>query len=173
MSGDNADLTLVLAYRWTKDLFDLSSRQPLGMATEPDALPHLLDALEKISEEISQGKRIIIIGNVPAAHVAGEFMREGYERCRSFLNSDCPASYPIDLGEAKQFNAALAEFAAEHDNVVFVDPRDALCDKETCFVVSDGDLLYSDHSHLTTRGARMVVDRLTETAAMDLTETGS
>jgi peptidoglycan/LPS O-acetylase OafA/YrhL len=161
MSEGSSDLTLVLAYRWQpKKLVELPSYKILGTPDDLQVRRRITSALTELITDVAQGKRVIIIGNVPSAHVASDYMREGYDRCQAIISSVCPSEYPINMGEGLTINAELADLSERYEQVAFLNPYDGLCDGSKCFVVSDDELLYSDHSHLTKAGAEKVIDIL-------------
>ena len=67
-------------------------------------------------------------------------------------------TYNVVLREGQWINNLLSELVGKYENISFVDPMDRLCDGDECFIVRDKKLLYSDHAHLTTFGARDVLE---------------
>jgi peptidoglycan/LPS O-acetylase OafA/YrhL len=155
--------TLVFSHRWGKLLFDLKETKILGSA---DKSPEILDRLKRDLSDYfvtlnELNVEVIVIGNVPSAYVASNNMKEGYVKCiYKYGKSLCPKTYNVVLREGQWINDLLSELARKYENISFLDPMDRLCDGDECFIVKDKKLLYSDHAHLTTFGARAVLEGL-------------
>ncbi|SFS85886.1 Peptidoglycan/LPS O-acetylase OafA/YrhL, contains acyltransferase and SGNH-hydrolase domains [Succinivibrio dextrinosolvens] len=54
------------------------------------------------------------------------------------------------------FNNIMEKVAADYDNVSIIDAFDSLCDKDTCPIVKDGQLLYKDDDHVSNEGSRLL-----------------
>lgn len=152
--------TLIVSHRWDKNLFDLKNKVLVGRVETSKVAAERLrhDLIEYFNELSKMDIKIVIIGNVPSAYVASKFMKDGYVNCiYKYGVSQCPKSYDSDLREGQWINSLLMDIARMHKNIEFVDPAEKLCSQKKCFVVRDGKLLYSDHAHLTTHGARAVL----------------
>ena len=42
------------------------------------------------------------------------------------------------------------------ENLIRIDPADKLCPKKHCLMSDQGDVLYNDYQHVTTKGARLL-----------------
>ncbi len=159
---DNPSIdTVFFTQRWGKNLYDIKQNKLLGKATESDlALVALEDNLRQLFGMLELlNRRIIVIGNVPSAYVADSKLQKGYVNCiYKFGTKNCPISYDQNKKEGQWINTILKRLTNEFKNINFIDPADALCDSEQCFIVLNGKLLYSDHAHLTNEGARLVID---------------
>jgi len=69
----------------------------------------------------------------------------------------------LPRGGVEELNRRYEEVtrqAAEEGGATVVDLKDALCDRESCYGIRDGKLLYRDADHLNRYGAEYVVSRL-------------
>jgi ABC-type transport system involved in cytochrome bd biosynthesis fused ATPase/permease subunit len=124
-----------------------------------------LDNLESLFSLMPKDVKVVIIGNVPAAYVAGQGMRKGFINCLAVneavnAESECPLTYEKSLRESLWINKLLFKLAKKLDNVNYFDPGTVLCNSDECYVVNNGRLIYSDHAHLTSYGADLVVGHL-------------
>jgi peptidoglycan/LPS O-acetylase OafA/YrhL len=62
----------------------------------------------------------------------------------------------------EDFQTVALKMAGEFDRVTLVDAANAICQDGFCYVTRDGEVLYSDPSHLSIHGARLVVSALVE-----------
>lgn len=156
--------TLFFSHSWGKNLFDLESGTLLGQATDSSV------AFERLSYHLNLYFRglatlnikIVIIGNVPTASAASEYMKKGYLDCiYNYGYKSCPKTYSRNLRVGQRINALLSQIASKYENIYFLDPAEHLCSETECFIVRENKLLYSDHGHLTTLGARLVINDIT------------
>ena len=165
LENNSSIKTLVFSHRWGKQLFDLKRTKLLGRA---DDSPEVLDRLKRDLSDYfvtlnELNVAVVVIGNVPSTHVASKYMKKGYVKCIYKHGKPlCPKTYNVVLREGQWINNLLSELVGKYENISFVDPMDRLCDGDECFIVRDKKLLYSDHAHLTTFGARDVLDGLLE-----------
>ncbi len=148
--------TVFWAQRWEREIYDNASGQQIGLTTEEAGSRLLLAAMKRLHAGLPPGTRIVIIGNSPTAWAAGERFSEGWMRCQSLPDTDCPDSYPAALAEGIATNARLKAFAAGNPGFSYIEPRDALCSKGRCWIVQGGILNYWDGSHMTRSAARRV-----------------
>lgn len=72
--------------------------------------------------------------------------------------------FNIDSCESHQYllykssNAKLKEMALNNSNIEYIDPTPALCDESTCLVVDGTTPIYTDTTHLSRHGAKIVGD---------------
>jgi hypothetical protein len=158
--------TIFIAHRWEKQFFEISSGKVVGRTNQSiEAKKVFLDNLESLFYLMPKDVKVVIIGNVPAAYVAGQGMQQGFINCLAVneavnAESECPLIYKKSLSEGLWINKLLFKLAKKLDNVYYFDPDKALCNSGECYVVKNGRLIYSDHAHLTTYGADLVVDKL-------------
>lgn len=57
-----------------------------------------------------------------------------------------------------EINSMLNTWASMHENAYFIDPNEFLCADRKCLVISRGEPVHSDGSHLSVFGAPLVVD---------------
>ncbi len=152
--GNN--MPVMFAYRYTKKIVDSESGRHFDYKNdEVEFTAALISGFERLHEELGESRKFVIFGGVPGAH-----LKRGYMDCvnRPFTSLICNDHYPATEAEFSSFNDALLAFANRQQNTLYLDPREALCDKHYCYVVNSGKLYYSDHAHLTKDGAGKVVD---------------
>lgn len=59
-----------------------------------------------------------------------------------------------------QINQIISKVASNHKNVHFIDPNDYLCSDNKCAIISNSEPVYSDHSHLSIYGSKIVFDKV-------------
>ena len=135
-----------------------------GIPGDPAAIEALLFNLELIAEKLPKGARLILVGQIPSTQDGGNMLRGGPARCAQFDDIICPRNMPRALVTAGIINKRLADFAALHAHIGFVDPMDSLCDGDKCTFWRDGQPLYYDNSHITALAARPIVETVIKTA---------
>jgi len=151
---------IVIAHRWGPLLSDVKGKAigKIGHNNDEAASAAMIGALDALFIKFPSDQKIIIIGNVPAAASASPEMKQGWSRCRQYINTDCTMSFPRKDGELYAFNQRLKNSLSDYPNIYFIDPYDSLCDDQKCYVGRDKDIYYSDDAHLTDMG----VDRFLE-----------
>ncbi|CAM5785169.1 hypothetical protein CCAE64S_01510 [Castellaniella caeni] len=145
------------------DSGDLYTKKSWGIniatASEFAAYAPFIEALDRLRILIGN-HALVIIGDVP-----GSPSYSGM-RClaplRWFSENGCRQSQlRQDNKAALRVNRILKLYAEAHQNVYFVDPYDALCDRVVCMnVAPNGEPLYSDGSHLSIVGSNYVIGKL-------------
>lgn len=151
--------TIYWAERWERDVYDNQSGRSLGN-TSGAGKGELLAGVKRLALSLPPGTRIVLIGNVPTAGVAGPQMAGGYYRCLAYINTTCPVRYPVAQAEARSINAALSALARTNPNLMWFDPGEILCPRGQCLIVRRSHSIYADDTHLTPQSAREVVARL-------------
>lgn len=151
--------TVYWAERWERDVYNNESGRSLGN-TAGAGQDELLAGVKRLALALPPGTRIVLIGNVPTAGVAGPQMAGGYYRCLAYINATCPVRYPVAQAEARSINAALSALAHATPNFAWFDPVEILCPRGQCLIVRRSDSIYADDTHLTPQSAREVVARL-------------
>jgi peptidoglycan/LPS O-acetylase OafA/YrhL len=150
------DMPVMFAYRYTKKIVDLESGQLFDYKNDEfEFTSALISGFEHLHKELGDRRKFVIFGGVPGAH-----LRRGYIDCinRPFTTLICNDHYPVSQSEFSSFNDALQTLANRQERILFLDPKEALCDENYCYVVKSGKLYYSDHAHLTKDGASTVFD---------------
>jgi peptidoglycan/LPS O-acetylase OafA/YrhL len=160
MVDSNSPPLVIISQRWDKDLFDLQTGLLIGR-TADTGFNVFAERFKLFLNQLKTSK-VIIIGNVPAAYVASPAMKKGMVACLAAHNDNCPFSYERKLREGAELNDKLRVITEDYPNVTFYDPANALCDSQKCYIVKDKVLLYSDHAHLTKKGAHIVATKLRE-----------
>lgn len=149
--------TVVWAQIWDRDLFANGALTPLP----PDKrLRSLEQGMLALADQLPQGTRIVLIGNVPTAWALAEEHGKGPLRCLAYRNITCPDGGPEANRQGIAINAQLRDLAARDPRFAYVDAAATLCRQGRCLVMQDGRLNYWDTHHLTLAGARRVVATL-------------
>lgn len=151
--------TIYWAERWERELYDNESGRHLGN-TAGAGKGELLAGIKRLALAMPSGTRIVLIGNVPTAGVAGPQMAGGYYRCLAYINAACPVRYPVAQAEARSINTALSDLAHTTPNITWFDPVETLCPRGQCLIMRGSDAIYADDTHLTPQAAHEVVARL-------------
>jgi hypothetical protein len=109
-----------------------------------------------VSELVEQGKRVILMGQVPpfpAAPAAciGRAWRFKWDE------KDCFASAPAVRKRLEFSNALLRQLAAEFKNVYAFIPSDILCNDKVCSPFLGDVFLYHDDDHISAVGSKQFV----------------
>ncbi|WP_344805119.1 acyltransferase family protein [Allohahella marinimesophila] len=111
--------------------------------------------------------QLVVIGNVPTTGVDVDLIDAFTRPQLDLFPQRDPESYVATarqhpkLARLQAFNRKLRTLSVSTGAFEFYDPFDALCDQNTCTnVTADRQLVYSDGSHLSKFGSRMVVEGL-------------
>jgi len=124
-----------------------------SLAEFGSALDRTIDLL------VRAGKRVMIIGAVPEMKydAPGCVARK---RMSLLPTDNCELNQGAVAARISAVNKEI-EAAAKRNKVVALYPDSILCHEDFCAVESpDGEILYYDHNHLSTVGARYVFSRL-------------
>ena len=147
---------VVLSARWSSHLWhrSIAVLEPRGSSFgEPQKLAEArvemqagLDAMLGTLERA--GLRVIVMAPTPELVYSAPACL--WLRNESYCNVPRAKNEQL-LGDAR---AALSEVVGRHKNARLVDTADFFCDAQTCFVVRDGKILYTDNDHITATAAR-------------------
>ena len=155
---------VVFAHIWDRMLWDTAGTLDGDLPSE-GARSRFEAGLEQAIARIPDDIRIVIIGHVPGARPgSAPAMKDGWLRCQTYLNAACPTEIERADGEGNAVNRVLAEFAARHPRVVFLDPADVLCGPQVCPIVAHGKLVYSDETHVALSPGRRIAARVASLA---------
>lgn len=146
--------TLLLAYRYTKNIQNLRTGERVNYKEKQNDVQMLLNALEKMLEEVGGNQKVIILGGVPATN-----SQRGYIDCVTapVKARDCYAKFPLKYAEFSSLRGQLRKFSQSRKQVLFLDPYDVLCDESFCYVSEGNEVYYSDHAHLSKIGSKKVI----------------
>jgi peptidoglycan/LPS O-acetylase OafA/YrhL len=150
---DNDIPVVLLAARWA---FYASS----GLVTTRQDDAHgardgLESALERTLDALS-GRRVVLVDQVPqhrSSNVLGSYI------VLSRLGGSIETLAVSPAGHRKRqrpISEALERVAARDNNVLRIDPTEALCDRERCLIRADGKLLYFDGNHVNVDGSLLL-----------------
>jgi len=156
-AGNN--IPVLLAYRYTKTIVGLNGNDPVSFRDEPVFTERLLTGLDKLHESLGGERTLMVMGGVPSAN-----LKRGYMDCisRPVSYLQCHDRFPVKDSEFFSLRSEFEKYQTRRKNVLFLDPYSALCDAASCYVAKDDLLYYSDHAHLTSDGAGIVIDRFSK-----------
>ena len=121
----------------------------------------VLASLRQLQRDLVPAQ-LVVIGQVPMTaglNLHAELSKP--EISRRFSASEL-RELPLDP-KVRQINEALTEHAREY-GYTFLNPEEVLCRGTRCRTMSDdGDLYYSDETHLSKLGSRYVIGRFAHT----------
>ncbi|WP_167670696.1 acyltransferase family protein [Allopusillimonas ginsengisoli] len=128
---------------------------------DEEYMAFVLDTLRDLLNK-AEGRTLFLIGTAPGAGSS-----QGTAACLQrpdYLPMICLKRLEIEAeqGNGYDVNAAIAQFAAKRDDLVFLNPYDALCDQGRCITLKGGNLIYSDGNHLSKFGAKLVVEHFAD-----------
>lgn len=100
---------------------------------------------------LKSGKRVILVLDATNLGTPGLARLTTY--CKG---SECSIDRRSVLSQQSAFRAATARLRAQHHRLEVIDPLDALCDGDTCWIARNGQLRLRDDNHLSLLGSRLV-----------------
>lgn len=116
-------------------------------------------ALEDMVERFqASGKRVVIIGAVPEVGVSVPKVTAN----NLFWGKDWDIRPSLEKFLSRQVKVAsiFGELETRFPSLLVVNPVNALCDKDYCHVMQDGNPLYFDDDHVSRTGADQIVRQL-------------
>ena len=71
-------------------------------------------------------------------------------------NNNCNTSYSYLVEKNKEIDTILNNLESKYKNVVFIDPKKIMCDKDYCYTSIDNTALYRDGGHITLNGSQYI-----------------
>ena len=150
-------LPLIFTMSWTgyADIVARPSGEKIDFKNDVEYRAFLIRNLQNILKTIPD-RKVVIIGNQPGAGGAAGVM--GCLGRPDYLPLKCLQALSIDetQGLGYAINQDLAAAFKDNANVLFFDPYDVLCKNGRCNAIQDGQILYSDTSHLSKEGSKVV-----------------
>jgi hypothetical protein len=171
--ADNDAHVVILAAWWDAFasgslLLTLDERRPSLAESRQLFASHLRGLLALL---VASGRQVILVGQVPIPppDLVACVTRA---RFRGLDEERCVLDQSKERARTEQDVNDLLREAVAHvgTGVRIVHPYDLLCDGKKCLVQSDGQLLYMDGSHLSSRGARLVGSDIEKELAAMLSE---
>lgn len=152
-------IPVMVAYRYTKTIVGSEGDNPLNYQDGQVFIKRLIEGLDKLHLILGNDRKLIMIGGVPSAN-----LKRGYMDCisRPLTDVKCHDKFPMKDSEFFNLRSELAKYKSQRRNVIYLDPYLALCDDINCYVAKDNILYYSDHAHLTSDGANMVINMFSD-----------
>lgn len=163
LEGNN--LPFILAHSW-EDYNNIIANSE-GINSQKNGASYaeiIMDILTKARSEIGN-RKLFIIGSQPYMRApmgtALCMLRPTYfaQPCAKWLK------YPIELSTPYETNKLLKKFAENHSNTYYIDATPTLCKQGICTTILDGNLMYSDASHLSIFGSiltsKQILDSIT------------
>ncbi|MDR2837532.1 MAG: hypothetical protein LBV49_03030, partial [Azonexus sp.] len=72
-----------------------------------------------------------------------------------------------------EINKRLVEIASQADNIIVVDPFKGMCNSNGCYIVKNGQALYSDNNHLSRAGVAEITPQLSAALHQALARQGA
>ena len=117
-------------------------------------------ALESTIKYLTQhGKNIIFVfpppelGFEPSRCIGGRPLS-----WRGEARSSCSISYQSYIQRTIESKKIVLDVISSKDAITFVEPADALCDFQNCYVYKADKFMYLDNNHLSVAGAKIVID---------------
>ena len=79
-------------------------------------------------------------------------------RERGEARSSCSISYQSYIQRTIESKKIVLDVISSKDAITFVEPADALCDFQNCYVYKADKFMYLDNNHLSVAGAKIVID---------------
>ncbi|MEE4216609.1 MAG: acyltransferase family protein [Xanthomonadales bacterium] len=122
---------------------------------------------DSVTELVEMGKRVILVYPVPEAgwSVPNYLVRYLMNTPGQELPPGAGSTSYAVFKERNRRSYAALDRAGQHPGLYRVYPEKVLCDrdvKDRCIVQKDGNALYADDNHLSSAGARRVVDEIVE-----------
>lgn len=143
------------AQSWNKRLINANEEIAIGRINENQDF-FKENALTFI-DQINKDTEIFILSHVPGADSVSDDMTHGYIKCLTLMNGKCTESYERRFSQLQEVNLVLKDLAATRNNLKYIHLHDTLCDTESCYVLKDDRLLYSDAGHLTIHGTEIAL----------------
>lgn len=131
----------------------------LQPAREPDRFASaevLRDGLRQTLSAFGRaGVRVLLVAPTPELTFHGP-------KCWAYRKTESACRLSRQQVEERRRLAlsVLKEVAAEFSHVRLVDPIEAYCDRDYCYAVRDGALLYTDGNHLSPLGGRRLLEQI-------------
>ena len=130
-----------------------------------------------LNDKFKNLENIIVIGQVPEFYSSYGDALSCYARpqiivkknCENFLNKEIYSSnYSLKenhrFKQKKILNQNLKKYASfrgeNNFNIIFFDPFDYFCEELKCEQVIDGNLIYSDSTHLSKYGSNYLISKI-------------
>ncbi|WP_019451239.1 acyltransferase family protein [Cupriavidus sp. BIS7] len=142
---------VLIAFNWAgyKDLLARRDGKPLKFERDVDYYAFLAKEIRVIAADGGSQRRYFIIGSPNPSFNAITCLGSS-----ALIPRQCKES--IDRHD-QAVNKALMAIAKSGSNIYFIDPNTALCDKEKCVAIKNGEPVYSDGAHLSFAGTEIVV----------------
>ena len=169
--ADQAVRVVVLAARWDvfvggNILLTTDGTQPSPVASRQ----RLVSSLRKlVTELVASGRKVILVGQVPLPPPE-LIICTTRARFRGLDEGACAVGpAPAHQQTEHAVNQALAEVAAHLESEMqIVKPYADLCGQQGCVVRAGGQMLYTDESHLSSSGTRLLAGGLQKAIASAL-----
>lgn len=151
---------VVLSHSWKNqmgraDLLDENGRRRNKLVDSKDIIAGLIGLKKEIG-----GAILLVIGNVPTTNGVDLYDELTRPRLLVMLQDDDDTSTSSWLSaDVRRINQILKQAAKDTGAFEFADPADALCDDDLCMNIDweSQRLIYSDSSHLSKHGSRVVI----------------
>lgn len=152
--------TVIISHSWVSqmnraDLLDEEGEARNVLVKTEDIIKSL-----KIFQKMIFPARLVVIGNVPASN--GRNLYDIFTRPKVVMSADFDLNdYLVSeiRPQLREFNLVLKSAAEESGEFIFLDPFNVLCDTYCNNLDNEKRLIYSDSSHLSKHGSRLVISK--------------
>jgi hypothetical protein len=171
---------VLLAGRWSVEyLPDSDQRDPSKQSLQQNAGYFKRGLASEISVLQDAGKQVIVLEDVPAfSFNPVDSLRNQQILDRRILDRLLLSMAPgqgdgtSDLRSnsitvtASLANQQILDLKAADANLILIDPKQALCRADRCYFANGFDLYYYDESHISVRGAMLIIPLLPDLMTM-------
>jgi len=153
--------TVVLAFydvlSWSDDRHYLA-RGELTSGSE-DKAKTLERELLRDTESLSEiGHELVFVHTIPQFRTPGPSFEPRECNLLELVNDQCARDVPIStLDKTQGFNRVALEAVASVRQAPLIDPRDELCDADSCSTGDDGFITYRDDIHISVAEAKRMI----------------
>ncbi|HGY4928471.1 TPA: acyltransferase family protein [Citrobacter braakii] len=152
---------LIIAFSWSSYISRTASVRDglLKFKSIDEFNDFLVDNAQSIINEAGSERKIIIFGNTPINSEKKNMPISSCIERPDFIHSSCEKYITFDLSksESVEVNRKLMSLSKNNKNVIFIDPSDILCNKNECQEIDQGNIVYSDGTHLSKYASRKLI----------------
>lgn len=139
-----------------------------GNADEATRYSEIQASFKKTVEIIqSHGHKVVIVGPVPTngwdpISRLYQIQKKGLGNTHTERLRLMSIPYLAVSDRHKAFNSIINEIISSNKKVIYIDPMELFCSKDSCSSITEHSILYSDTDHLSTDGSEMLFKLIVE-----------